>query len=182
MNITKEYLAAAEADVKALSVINKNYWNEARYQILKKFCAGAEKLLSVGCGPREPIILNASHAVDISIQSYHLLKKNGWKGDFYCATSDGLPFADKFFDVVVCSEVIEHLPDLDIVRRTFLEVNRIAKRWIITTPNSAICIPKHQNPAHRQFFNPDSIKEVIPFDVKLYTNDHHIYMESPASE
>lgn len=178
MNLTKEYIKAAEGDVTSLSRIHKGYWEEPRYQILKKFCGGTTNILSVGCGYKEPIIINASHAIDITPLSEQYLKKQGWKGYFQIGSCTSIPYPDKSFNTVVCSEVIEHLPSIVDVTETFHEVARVGKRWIITTPNSAVIKPKDQNPTHRQFFTVDSIKRIIPFNCTTYTNDHHIYMES----
>lgn len=179
MEITKKYLETAEKDVIDLRRIHKRYWDEPRYRILKSFVSGSQTILSVGCGPKEPIILNATHAVDITPISGDYLRKGRWKGVFAIGTCDNLGFKDKRFDAVVCSEVIEHLPTIADVIRTFKEIDRVGKRWIITTPNSAKIKPQNQNPAHLQFFTIDKIKEIIPFKAKIYLNDHHIYIEGP---
>jgi len=182
MEISKDYLKTAEKDVNDLTKIHKTYWDEPRYQILKKFCLGAKKILSVGCGPKEPTIIHASHACDITRLSYEYLKKLGWMGQFFISSCDKIGAMDKEFEIVVCSEVIEHLPDFEFVKKTFHEVARVGKRWIITTPNSAVIFPKNQNPSHKQFFTLESIKKIIPFPCKIYTNDHHIYMENLENE
>lgn len=115
-----------------------------RLNILKAFSSGSEKLVSVGSGAFEPIFLNASHAIDIPLCTYHFLKAQCWKGEFFQCSCDGMPFADKFFDCAVCSEVIEHLPDIETVKKTFLEVARISKRFIFTTPTRDVKEPTHK--------------------------------------
>jgi len=181
MILTKEYLKTAEKDINNLSKIDKGYWQGSRYEILKKFCDGAAKILSVGCGPREPTIINATHAVDITPLSEFHLRSLGWRGFFYESSCTALPFENKSFDVVICSEVIEHLPTTDDVIKTFHEVSRVGRKWIITTPNSAVIDPRHQNFSHKQFFIVETIKKIIPPEIlpelKIYTNDYHIYME-----
>ena len=174
----KELLSNARSDVVALTKIHKEYWNEPRYQILKKFCSGSKKIISVGCGPKEPVLIGATHACDITPLSFEYLKKEKWAGQFWVAPCYDAGVSDKEFDVAVCSEVIEHLPDLELVKKTFLEISRISKKWIITTPNENVIAPQKQNKKHLQFFTPDSIKKIIPFPCKIHTNDHHIYMES----
>ncbi len=48
--------------------------------------------------------------------------------------TDKVPFPDKFFDTVICFEVIEHVLDID---QLLLEAKRIArKNVLLTTPNS----------------------------------------------
>ena len=176
-----ELLAAAEEDVNALSNIHASYWQEPRYKILKSFCSKSKNILSVGCGPNEPIILKASNALDCTPLSETLLKAHGWQGCFTLGSVTELPYPTKFFDVVVCSEVIEHLPTISNVIQAILEVNRVGQRFIITTPNSEAIRPEAQNKHHLQFFDLNKIKMLIPKDIlplcNIYTHDHHIYIE-----
>jgi len=176
-----ELLDAAEDDVNALSKIHKSYWEESRYKILIDFCSHSKNILSVGCGPKEPLIIGALNAIDCTPLSEKYLRESGWKGCFTLGTCVNLPYPNKFFDVVVCSEVIEHLPTLDDVTKTFIEVNRVSKKWIITTPNSDVIKPKSQNKHHLQFFTLTKIKEIMPKEIlplcRIYTHDYHIYIE-----
>lgn len=43
---------------------------------------------------------------------------------------DRLPFGDRSFDLVLCSEVLEHLP-IGVYRATLLELERVARRYVI---------------------------------------------------
>jgi len=148
MNITKEYELEQEDCVKRnLKGYQKNIKDPVtlqRLRTLAKFIEGAPIVLSVGSGAHEPIYLNIYYAVDIPLCTYQLLKEQGWRGSFYQCSCDAMPFGYKFFDCAVCSEVIEHLPDLETVRRTFLEVNRVAKKWIFTTPTRDVKEPTHK--------------------------------------
>jgi len=74
-----------------------------------------------------------------------------------------LPYPDNFFDLIWCSEVIEHLKD---PRATLTEFRRILKsegKAVLTTPNSKFWLyyilglfgltpQKVQNPTHLHFF------------------------------
>lgn len=176
MKSEKSLLQHAEEDIHSLVKIHPGYWKSPRYAILLEFCKYADFVLSVGCGPKEPTIINATHAVDITPLSEMFLRRAAWPGEFKVGSCTSIPYPDKFFDVVVCSEVIEHLPNLEDVKKTFLEVSRVGKNWIITTPNSAIINPKDQNVHHQLFFTPESLEQIIPVPHKLFTNDQHIYI------
>ena len=168
----------ADADVDALVKIAPIYWQGDRYKILQEISRNHKKILSVGCACREPIIINATHACDLSPKSGPILLSNGWQGDFQVASCLDLPYADKSFDLAVCSEVIEHLPNLSDVVAAIKEVSRVAHHFIITTPNSAKIRPQCQNINHILFFTEEKIKDILPFPAKVYLHDHHIYIES----
>jgi len=153
MELTKEYIAENEDVVyrnyKQINTHRKSPRVLKRVQIIKDFCKGSKKILSVGCGPYEPIEINATHAVDIVMNSRDYLRKLGWKGSFYLGSCDNLSSGwnkeRTGFDVAVCQEVIEHLPDLETVKKTFQELNRVAKKWIVTTP-----LVKGTEPTHKR--------------------------------
>ncbi|MBA7715847.1 hypothetical protein ES703_124905 [subsurface metagenome] len=139
MQLTKEYIAECEDCVfrnyKQIDGDRKSQRVQERIKIIKDFCRKSKTILSVGCGPYEPIDLNATHACDVAPNAKKYLRLHGWKGMFWIASCDLLPFRARQFDVAVCSEVIEHLPDLGIVKKTFQQVNLVAKRWIFTCPD-----------------------------------------------
>lgn len=84
---------------------------------------------------------------------------------------NGLPFVDQSFDLIWCTEVIEHLHHPDLFLR---EVDRVMKpsgRAIFTTPNSNWWFywvvqlwgwtpQKLQNKDHKQFFSEQSIRSL----------------------
>jgi methionine biosynthesis protein MetW len=99
------------------------------------------KVLDLGCGPGHlgKMILEEGFDVwgaDISDNSIQLAKEKGLKV-IKASFEDRLPFQDQEFDIVVSSEVIEHIYDTE----SFIqEINRIMKKnasLIITTPNVA---------------------------------------------
>ncbi|MDO8620904.1 MAG: class I SAM-dependent methyltransferase, partial [Candidatus Levybacteria bacterium] len=83
----------------------------------------------------------------------------------------GLPFEDGYFDLIWCTDVIEHLYKPDFL---ISEIDRVLKKGgtsIITTPNSAFWFyhvvrlwgwtpKKLQNSDHKQFFNLKDIKKL----------------------
>lgn len=170
-------ISDAEQDINDLAKIHSNYWKEPRYQILKKFCEGSNNIISIGCGVKEPIIIGATTATDITPLAEKHLRSAGWKGKFVICKPYEIPFGPKEFDIAVCSEVIEHLEEVDQIRKTFEEIDRISKKWIITTPNSKVIAPANQNPTHKWFFDDQSIRLIVPKGVQISFNDHHIYLK-----
>jgi len=84
-----------------------------------------------------------------------------------------LDFGDNEFDLIWCSEVIEHLDD---PARSLAEFRRVLKqsgKLIITTPNSYCWVfnlfalfgltpDKLQHPGHKHFFNYKDMRELFP--------------------
>jgi SAM-dependent methyltransferase len=98
------------------------------------------KLLDFGCGskPYEKLFKNSNNYVGVEVSG----NKENLKSDIYY---DGitLPFADNTFDSILCTEVFEHVEQLDDV---IIELYRVLKpggRMIVTTP--FMCI-EHEMP------------------------------------
>lgn len=92
----------------------------------------------------------------------------------------GLPFKDNAFDLVWCTEVLEHLRNPSLLIK---EIGRVAKKGgvaILTTPNSNWWLywivglwgwtpKKLENKDHKQFFDQNKIKKVaLGYDVFGY--------------
>jgi len=101
------------------------------------------KILDLGCGTglNSKFFMNENEVtgVDISdeaIKKYKLINKKCHVADVI----DGLPFEKETFDLVFCSEVIEHNVDTS---KFLLEINRVLKkdgRLILSTPNSSFWV------------------------------------------
>jgi len=46
-----------------------------------------------------------------------------------------LPWPDKYFDIVYCNAVIEHVGRFEDQKQMASEIMRVGKRWFVTTPN-----------------------------------------------
>ncbi len=126
------------------------------------------------------------HALDVGCRDGYFTKylcKLGYKTtsiDVECKfekcsqidANNPMPYPDNSFDLIWCSEVIEHLED---PKKTLNEFKRIMKQdgmAVLTTPNSHFWLyfilklfrlspKKVQNPTHIHFFN---IKDILNFE------------------
>jgi len=176
MNLTKEYLAEQEDTIRRNYDVHISWGNNPhirdRYMFLKDFCKGANTILDVGCGGVEAWAIGATHACDVHPVAEELLKKNGWDGKFFIASCDDLKVPSQSFDVAVCSEVIEHLPNLEIIKKTFQELSRVARRWIVSTPAVDV-----KEPTHRFIFTLEDLKKLTEgLDVQIIKRDIFYYV------
>ncbi|HMQ69052.1 MAG TPA: class I SAM-dependent methyltransferase [Ignavibacteria bacterium] len=88
----------------------------------------SDKILEVGCGAGhilEKISKGKLYGIDISeIQIDRTRKRMGDKVELKKAPGENIPYEDKFFDKVLCSEVIEHVID---PREVLKEISRVMK-------------------------------------------------------
>jgi SAM-dependent methyltransferase len=101
----------------------------------KEFMRG--RLLDVGCGskPYEKLLFDSvSEHVGIDIPIEESANKNKKKADIYYDINLGLPFESRTFDSVLCTEVLEHIPEPGKLIR---EINRVLKtggHLVLTAP------------------------------------------------
>ncbi len=101
---------------------------------------------------------------------------------------DGLPYRDGSFDMVWCTEVIEHLHKPEQLISEIERVLRPGGRAVLTTPNSGWWLygvvrlwgwtpQKLQNPDHKQFFKERDIRKIaygydllgyFPYAIKFF--------------
>lgn len=128
------------------------------------------------------------HALDLGCGDGYWsdrLKKRGWSvssADGYDTRYEGakiinfeqpLPFEDNQFDLIWCSEVIEHIKNVENLVDEMRRITNPGGRIITTTPNSAFWLYKIlmpfgikpadiQNPDHKQFFSLADMKKLFP--------------------
>jgi SAM-dependent methyltransferase len=110
----------------------------ARFFALAKLADGA-KVLDVGCG----VLGLRAQEPDLDITGLDVLDYPSYPGPFVRAdAADGLPFADREFDLVYCSSVIEHVPPAR--RAAFAaELRRVGRGWFVQTPALSFPIEPH---------------------------------------
>jgi SAM-dependent methyltransferase len=73
----------------------------------------------------------------LNIMSEHVQRIRERYPDIDAQVGDAraLPWPDKFFDIVWCNAVIEHVGGREDQRQMAREILRVGKRWFVTTPN-----------------------------------------------
>jgi SAM-dependent methyltransferase len=109
-----------------------------RFFALTRLAPGA-RVLDVGCGSLGLRALEPA----LDITGVDVLAAPGYPGPFVRADpAEGLPFADRSFDLVYCSSVIEHVaPER---RPAFAaELRRVGRGWFVQTPARSFPIEPH---------------------------------------
>jgi len=99
----------------------QRYWQRKRYDYLKELSGPAERKLDIGCGSGRFIQSEPETVgLDLALPKLRFLRRSNKR--LVRATCNALPFASGSFDVVVNSQLIEHVPyDPEIFR----EMNRV---------------------------------------------------------
>lgn len=143
-------------------------------QLLKDVKLKNKKLLEVGHGlgffSQEADKRGASvTGIDVGKKLATLSKKRVSNGKFIVASADNIPFKDNTFDIVLCTEVIEHMDNPLAALKEIYRVTKVDGLIVITTPNkvfkplfsllSAINVrPYHGN---EKWFYPWELKDAV---------------------
>ena len=112
----------------------QRYWQRTRHRIILDFAKPNASVLDIGCGSSR-IILDLPNAVglDILIQKLRWLRPK--HGKLVCASCLSLPFPNESFEVVINSEVIEHLPDNPVILEEMWRILQPGGTLILGTPD-----------------------------------------------
>ncbi len=87
----------------------QRYWQRKRHRIITNYAIDIPFVLNVGCG--SSVVSRAHpHLIGLDISLPKLLYMRKYTIPLIQATIYNLPFKDRIFDGVICSEVIEHIP------------------------------------------------------------------------
>lgn len=142
--------------------------------LFKKIPLEGKKFLDVGCGlgyfsVRASKFGARIYGIDIGNRLVGICRNRCPKGKFSVASGAKLPFKDNSFDIVLCTEVIEHVNDQKGVINEIFRVLKKDGYLVITTPNkvfkplySILCNiglrPYHGN---EYWFFPWEIKRIL---------------------
>lgn len=109
-----------------------------RLEIIKRLISTESKTLVVGCGDGKELSLLKEQAVgiDLSLSALLIAKENDCSKPLIVPDACNLPFKDNMFDCIICSEVLEHIPDSE---KAVSEASRVLRQkdgtMIVTVPN-----------------------------------------------
>ncbi len=113
----------------------QQYWQRRRYAIVTRYAGDWSRGLDVGCG--SSVILDALPGVvglDLSLPKLRFMR-----GHLSHAVVAGdvrrLPFADRTFDLVICSRVIEHVPQDARILGELRRLLRVGGILVLGTPD-----------------------------------------------
>jgi len=115
----------------------RRYAHDKQYNSVLSFVSEGDTVLDAGCGEGSLSRMLAKKGArvtgtDISepnvANAQKLAVSEGLSIHFQTADLEKLPFPDNSFDVVVCSHVLEHIPDFD---KGLQEIFRVAKKRVV---------------------------------------------------
>lgn len=112
-------------------------WSERELSRAQAICSmiprSVTSVLEVGCG--DGLVINRVTAQDTMGTDISAAGLSSVRGPSLQCSSDDLPFRDERYELVIASEVLEHLPD-DVYEQSLAEIARVSGRYIlISVPN-----------------------------------------------
>lgn len=146
--------------------VGRDRWASYWHQIYEVLSAKPNSVLVVGVGDG---IVSGILAKYISVKTVDIDVK--LKPDVVASVTE-LPLGDTAFDLVLCAQVLEHIP-FENFERALLELKRVAKKRVI------ISLP-HFSPQVKVKFKVPYLPEVqfafkIPFPIKHVFNGEHYW-------
>ncbi|MBI3634994.1 MAG: glycosyltransferase, partial [Candidatus Rokubacteria bacterium] len=118
-------IEAADYDERAFySLIPpQRYWQRRRHHIITTLARSSDLILDIGCGSSVILqSLNRAIGLDVSFRKIRYMRRYGLP--VVNGSCFALPFADKFADCVISSEVIEHVRMDPVI---FTELDRVLR-------------------------------------------------------
>ncbi len=112
----------------------QRYWQRTRYRIIMSFVEKDGAILDIGCGSSRIIQeLPGAVGLDILLKKLRYLRGRGIR--LAKADISSLPFKNDSFSLVICSQVIEHVPPAPEIYTEIGRVLRDGGTLIIGTPD-----------------------------------------------
>lgn len=159
---------AADYDHRAFDswIPLQRYWQRRRFRIILDYLPLSGSVLDIGCGSSRIVqSLPGAVGMDLAIRKLRWLRAPGralLSGDM-----NSLPFKDRMFDAVVCSEVIEHVPRDHIRISEQVRVIRPGGFLVLGTPDYGKRLWRFLEWVYGKVFPGGYVKEHI----NRYTNE-----------
>lgn len=134
-------------------------------------------ILDAGCGEGQLLEKlhsrfsdNAYYGADITDVALTYAKGRCQFAHFYKANLGKLPFKKEFFDVIICTEVIEHIYEYETVIFEFLRVLKKGGILIISFPNEPLWTLGRFFLGRRPIKVPDHVNSFTPKKLKAKIN------------
>jgi len=139
----------------------------AAYEYAEQFVSG-KRVVDCGCGEGYGTALLAERStlsigidLDPDVVAYAATKyRAAERATFAAASVDALPIADGSADVVVCFQVLEHLPNPGGFLREVRRVLAPGGILMLTTPNLLVTGAR-PNPHHVHDYTPDDLRTLL---------------------
>jgi hypothetical protein len=106
---------------------------------------------SAGTNPNELVVENAVASRANVIVACDITPCENLPWPFMQADGRDLPFASQHTDMILANAVIEHVGDLADQARFVAEQTRVARCWVITTPNRRFPVESHTSAVLRHW-------------------------------
>ena len=129
---------SADYDERAFNSVVplQRYWQRTRHRIIHEWVDPATRILDVGCGSSR-IVQDLPRAVGLDVQMKKLRRISPRTHKVVQATLTQLPFAAGAFETLICSQVIEHVPEHLVDWREMNRVLTIGGIFVVGTPDYA---------------------------------------------
>jgi ubiquinone/menaquinone biosynthesis C-methylase UbiE len=136
--VTRNSAFSADYDERAYNSLIplQRYWQRARYRIITGFVDPRSRILDIGCGSSR-IVQSLPRAVGLDIQLKKLRRISSSSRRLVQATITRLPFREAAFETLICSQVIEHVPEPLVDWREFNRVLAPGGTFVVGTPDYA---------------------------------------------
>jgi SAM-dependent methyltransferase len=132
-------ILAADYDDRAHdSVIPlQRYWQRQRFKHVTELVGRDERVCDVGCGSSRIIGALPAGSVGVDVLRRKLRYARQFGRALVHASGFNLPFPDESFPVVLCSQVIEHVPKASPILNELCRVLAPGGRFVLGTPDYA---------------------------------------------
>lgn len=144
-----------------------------------------KKIVDVGCREGKNLLFSSWAefyvGVDIDFPSVQYANNvSPFNAKAFLATGTALPFKEKSFDLVICTEVIEHLAEYKKLVQNLARVCESGGEIILSTPNGRV-VPKPYALHHKHFNEKELIELFSPFfeDIKIYSIVRNCSVKKP---